>query len=121
MFGGFRVGILADFNPNNDSKKTPCFLAAGNVVHPPRQTDFGPCYPSLAHSPLITPLGHFDTAILSLSLNRRQEQDLRKRSRKAAQNTVGRQIRKRIGMQRFLMETELADFEAVEVVRLLCL
>ena len=62
------VGILADFNPNNESKKTPCFLAAGNVVHPPRQTDFGPCYPSLAHSPLITPLGHFDTAILSLSL-----------------------------------------------------
>ena len=88
-------------------------------IHPGRQT-LARAIPPLLARPLLPPSAIL-TLLSSLSLNRRQEQDLRKRSRKAAQNTVGRQIRKRIGMQRFLMETELADFEAVEVVRLLCL
>ena len=92
-------------------------------IHPGRQTLARAISPSLARyparSPLITPLGHFDTALLSL-LTAAKNKIFGSDPESCSQH--GRTTdQKQIGMQRFLMEIELADFKVVEAVQLLCL
>ena len=83
-------------------------------IHPGRLWPVLSLPRTLARSPLITPLGHFDTAILSLltaATNKIFGSDPKSCSKHGRTTD-----QKQIGMQRFLMEIELADFKAVEVV-----